>query len=269
MLDTSWLKVFTFFGVWAVVWLPIAFIVSRLIDWQPNKTLNPQQKLVLLASLYILTPVVLGWKMKVESLSFANLGLSLNSNIFVSIVLGLVIAFLSLFIVFSLESALNLVSWHFSNLQQLLTLFLPILLLGLAISLIEESIFRGYVFTTLVQDNSYWLAATVSSIIFALLHLIWEQKETFPQLPGLWLMGMILIGARLFNNGNIGLAIGLHAGWICGLTCIDSAQLLTYKQENSLLTGINQQPLAGVAGILCLIITGLIMWLRVNSYSIY
>ena len=265
MLDASWLKVLTFFGVWTIIWLPIALIVSKSIGWQPNQTLNPQQKLVLLASLYILSPLVLGWKMRVENLSFASLGLSLNSNIFGSIVLGLIIAFISLFIVFGLESALNLVSWHFSNLQQLLTLFLPILLLGLAISLIEELIFRGYVFSTLVQDNSYWFAATVSSIIFALLHLVWEQKETIPQLPGLCLMGMVLIGTRLINDGDLGLAIGLHAGWICGLTCIDSAQLLTYKQQDSILTGINQQPLAGVAGILCLLFTGLIMWLGYST----
>jgi len=265
MLDASWLKVVTFFGVWTVIWLPIALIVSKLIDWRPSKTLNPQQKLVLLASLYLLAPIVLGWKIRVENLSFASLGLSLHSNIFGSIAWGLGLSIVSLIVVFVLESALNLVSWHWVNFRQLLTLFVPILLLALLISLVEESIFRGYVFSTLVQDNSYWLAATISSIIFASLHLIWEQKETIPQLPGLWLMGTVLILARLVNGGSIGLAIGLHAGWIWGLTCIDSAQLLTYNKKNSWLTGINQQPLAGIAGILCLVATGLVLWLGIGE----
>ena len=269
MLDTSWLKVFTFFAVWTVVWSPIALIVSKLVDWRPNQTPNPQQKIVLLASLYILAPIILGWKIKVENLFFADLGLSLNSNIFISIAWGLGLSIASLILVFTLESALNLVGWHFDNFRQLLTLSVPILLLALFVSSIEESVFRGYVFSVLVQDNYYWLAATISSIIFALLHLIWEQKETLPQLPGLWLMGMVLVAARLVNGGSLGLAIGLHAGWIWGLTCIDSAQLLTYNKKDSWLTGINQQPLAGVAGIFCLVITGLIIWLGIGNWGAF
>lgn len=62
MFDTSWSKIFTFFAVWAVLWLPIAFVVARLIDWQPNQTLKFKQKLILLISLYGLTPIVLIWE---------------------------------------------------------------------------------------------------------------------------------------------------------------------------------------------------------------
>ena len=264
MWDTSWLKVFTFLAIWAICWLPIALIVSQLINWQPDRALEPQQKLILLGSLYILAPIILGWKIKANDLSFASLGLSFDSNILISLVWGLILAVGSIISIFVLESAFNLVIWHFSNLKQLLPLLLPILILSLSISLVEESIFRGYIFSTLLPDFSYWFAAIVSSLIFALLHLIWERKETFPQLPGLWLMGMILTEARLVDNGSIGLAIGLHAGWIWGLTCIDSAQLLTYGKKDSWLTGINQQPLAGVAGIFCMIATGLVIWLVVS-----
>ena len=268
MFDTSWLKIFTFFAVWTFIWLPIALIVSRSIDWQPSKTLMPKQKLILLASLYILSPGILVWKLKAENLSFASLGLSLDSGILMSILLGLILAVASLILIFSLESAFNLVDWHWQNSPQLLTLLLPILLLSTLISLVEESIFRGYVFSTLLIEHNYWYAAIASSIIFALLHLVWSQKETIPQIPGLWLMGMILVAARLVNNGSIGLALGLHAGWIWGLTSIDSAQLLTYNQENSWVTGINQQPLAGIAGIFCMIFTGLILWLTVNNSTV-
>ena len=168
---------------------------------------------------------------------------------------------------FSLESLFNLVSWHWQNIKNLLPLILPILILSLLISLVEELVFRGYVFSILSSDRSYWLAATMSSLIFALLHLIWERKETFPQIPGLWLMGMVLVMARLVNSDNsIYLALGLHAGWIWGLTCIDSAKLITYSHKNHWLTGINQQPLAGVAGIFCLTITGLALWLTADSW---
>ncbi|WP_319419551.1 CPBP family glutamic-type intramembrane protease [Pleurocapsa sp. FMAR1] len=261
MFDTSWLNVVTFFGAWAILWLPIAFIISRLINWQPNQPLIPRQKIILLLSLYAFVPLILGWKIKAENLLLADLGLSLDSYILASILLGLILSVISLAIVFSFESAFKFVSWHRENIKSLLPLLLPILILSLLISLSEELVFRGYVYSTLSTNGSYWLAATFSSLIFALLHLLWERRATAPQIPGLWLMGMILVEARLINNHDIYLAVGLHAGWIWGLTCIDSAQLLTYSYKNHWLTGINQQPLAGVAGILCLTVTGWALWL--------
>lgn len=255
MLDTSWLQILAFFGLWTICWLPIAYLISKLIHWELSQPLTPQQKIVLLLSLYTLVPIVLGWKITTKNLSLAELGLGTDCNILTSIFLGLVISLSSLIIIFICESALNLVVWHRENFKNLLPLLLPIFGLSILISLIEESVFRGYIFSTLLVDNYLWLAAISSSIIFALLHLIWERKNTAPQIPGLCLMGMVLLGARFINQDHIYLAIGLHAGWIWGLTCIDSAELLVYRHQNHWFTGVNQQPLAGLAGITCLLIT--------------
>lgn len=260
MFITSCLKVSTFFGVWVVIWLPIAFFVTRLIDWQPNQPLIPKQKIILLLSLYFLAPVVIVWKFRVENFSFIELGLGFNSNIFQSILLGLIISLAGLIVIFFIESVFNLVSWRKNNIRNLLPLLLPLLALSLLISLIEELVFRGYTFSTLAVGETHWLAAIISSTIFALLHLVWERKETIPQVPGLWLMGMVLVGARLIT-GDLYLAIGLHGGWIWGLTCIDSAQLLSYRHNDNWFTGIYQQPLAGISGISCLAITGIVLWL--------
>ena len=267
MLDTSWLKLLTFFGLWAAIWLPIAGTIIQFIDWQPGQPLIPQHKLILLTSLYILTPGIIAWKIRVESLSFASLGLNRSGEILQSILLGLIISLASVITVFYLESAFSLVSWRWQNFKALLSLSLPILVLSLSISFIEELIFRGYVFSTLLIDNSYWLAAIISSVIFALLHLIWDRKQTLPQIPGLWLMGMILIAAKMVNENSIYLAIGLHAGWIWSLTCIDSAQLITYSYRNHWITGVDRQALAGFAGLFCLAITGLSLW-AMASYQL-
>ena len=258
-----------FFGLWAAIWLPIAGIVCQFIGWQPSKELTPKQKLVLLASLYVLAPAIVTWKIKGASLSFTSLGLHSTANIWPSILLGLVISLLGVMAVFALELAFGLVSWHQRNLQIVWSLSLPILVLSFFISFIEELVFRGYVFSTLSTDSPYWLAAIVSSMIFALLHLIWERKRTLPQVPGLWLMGMVLIFARIVDSDSIYLAIGLHAGWIWSLTCIDSAQLLTYNYSDRYLwiTGINQQPLAGAAGLFCSIFTGFVLW-AIGNYRL-
>lgn len=262
MLSTSLLKVVVFFGVWAIVWLPVAFSVAYLISWQPSQPLTTRQKLILLASLYILVPVILWWKITTEGLSFAELGLIWQLDILKSLGLGLFLSLAGLGITFSLESFLGLITWRWQNSKLLISLIVPILFLGLGISLVEELVFRGYVFSTLRIEYSDLLTATISSIIFALLHLIWERKATIPQIPGLWLMGMVLVQARLLDHNSLGLAWGLHTGWIWGLSCLDSAQLITYTaKEKSWITGIYHQPLAGVAGIFCLMITGFTLWL--------
>ena len=265
MFDASWFKVLTFFGVWSFVWFPVAFIISRSIGFQADEPLTPKQKIVLLASLYLLSPIVLSWKINLENLSFRDLGLYLQIDFSLSILFGLTIGLLSLSIIFAIESIFNLVDWHKEQIKELFSLVLPIFALSLFVSLVEELVFRGYVFSTLANDYPYWIAAIISSFIFALLHLIWERQETLPQIPGLWLMGTILVAARIVDNGGLGLAIGLHASWIWGLTCIDSAQLITYRKENSWLTGLNQQPLAGIAGISCLVMTGFVLWLTTVS----
>ncbi len=74
-------------------------------------------------------------------------------------------------------------------------------------------------------------------------------------------MGMVLAGAVLVDRGSLSLAIGLHGGWIWGLSCIDSVQLISYNEKDkSWITGLYQQPLAGVAGIFCMLFTAVILW---------
>ncbi|MGV2828334.1 CPBP family intramembrane glutamic endopeptidase [Myxosarcina sp. GI1(2024)] len=259
MFPASLLKVAVFFGTWAIIWLPIAASISRQIQWQPNQSLTTEKKLVLIVSLYLLAPAILWWQTKLEGLSFQDLGLDWCLSLAISFGWGLIISLVELAIVFSLEFKFDLIVWHWQNWQLLPSLFLSIFCLSLGISFIEELVFRGYVIQELIVDFPYWLAATITSIIFALLHLVWERKQTVPQLPGLWLMGMVLIFAKIADRGSLGLAWGLHTGWNLGLTCIDSAQLITYKGKDWI-TGINGQPLAGIAGIFCLLATAIALW---------
>ena len=265
MSHASWLELVIFFSGWAAIWLPIAFLVSRSLNWQPKEALSDRQKLILLGSLYILIPVAIGWEIDRELSSFTSLGLTPLSRIFPDLLWGLCLSIVSLVFIFGLESAGNLISWHGQNIKQLLPISIPVLSLSLLISLAEESVFRGYVLSTLLLDNSLLVAAITSSLIFAISHLIWERKQTLWQIPGLWLMGIVLVAARIVGDGTIYLPLGLHAGWIWGLTCIDSAELVTYNYQNHWITGINRQPLAGIGGIFCLVLTGLAIWIISNS----
>lgn len=269
--DTSVLVVvMAFFVAWGVCWLPIAAFLAIALSWQPNKPLPPEQKLPILVSLYLLAPLIvwgIGW---LTNTSLSDYGLVKNISMLGSLGLGFGLGVLGLAVVFLFQLASGWCSFQSSNSNtvetraiapRLQTVLLPILLIALFVGGIEELIFRGFLFTELNHDYSVWAAAVVSSIVFAVLHLIWEQEETIPQLPGLWLMGMVLVLARFVDGGSLGLAWGLHAGWVWAITCLDTAQLITYTGKvPEWVTGKNQKPLAGVAGIVCLLLTGVVLW---------
>ncbi len=254
--------VMAFFVSWIVCWLPVAAVSAILLNWQPPKPLKPEQKMPLLVSLYILAPLILWGVSWITNKSFSDYGFVGNLSNFGSLALGFALGVVSLAIVFSGQFGLGWCSFEKTNFKLLFPILLPIFLIALLVGGIEELVFRGFLFTELTQDYPVWLAAAISSLIFALLHLVWEQRETAPQLPGLWLMGMVLVLARFADRNNLGLAWGLHAGWVWAIATLDTAELITYTGKASdWFTGKNKKPLAGLAGIICVVGTGISIWL--------
>lgn len=150
--------------------------------------------------------------------SFSEYGLSGSLSTFYSLALGFAVGALGITVVFSCQIRLGWLAFQQTNLKQVRPILLPILLVALLVGGVEELIFRGFLVTELGKDSSIWIAALAGSLIFALLHLVWEQQDTIPQLPGLWLMGMVLVLARLADRGSIGLAWGLRAGWVWAIS---------------------------------------------------
>ena len=259
--STAVVKIVCFFTAWVALWLPLAIPIATLLKWHPPKPLAAEQKLPLLAALYLIAPPILWGASWVEGLPFSNYGLDWKFTVLRSLGQGLGLSVLSLIVVFMSQWLLGWVEWHSENWQRLGKVLLPVLLLGLWIGVTEELVFRGFLFNELQQNYSLGVAAVISSIIFALLHLIWEQKNTLPQLPGLWVMGMVLVLARWVDSGNLGLAWGLHAGWIWGLTCLDSSEFISYTGKGpTWMTGLGENPLAGVAGFVCLLGVGALLF---------
>ncbi|MBE9192305.1 CPBP family intramembrane metalloprotease [Gloeocapsopsis crepidinum LEGE 06123] len=260
----SLLQVISFFLTWAGCWLPIAILLAIARGWQIG-TLEPAQKLPLLGSLYLLAPIILWIASLITNSSFRDYGLVWNFAILRSLSVGLAIGVLSLIILFAIQTILGWVKWQKISAQQITSVVLPTLALALWVSATEELIFRGFVLTQLQQDYTLAIAAIGSSVIFAVLHLVWEQRETVPQLFGLWLMGIVLVLARLVDGGSLGLAWGLHSGWVWAIASIDTAGILTYTgKAPEWVTGKYGKPLAGMLGIFLLLATGGILWLSGN-----
>ncbi|WP_017316027.1 CPBP family intramembrane glutamic endopeptidase [Mastigocladopsis repens] len=253
--------VMAFFIVWVGCWLPISALTAFALNWQLSKPLQPEQKLPLLISLYLLAPFILWGASWLTDKPFSDYGFIGNISTLYSLILGLALGVLSIAVVFWGQLWLGWCCFQWSNIKLMQPVLLPILLVALFVGGIEELVFRGFVFTELNKDYSIWVAALISSLIFAFLHLVWEQTETTPQLPGLWFMGMVLVLARFVDEGSIALAWGLHAGWVWAIATLDTADLIHYTGNVSdLITGKNKKPLAGVAGIVCLLLSVGILW---------
>jgi len=256
----SEIKITLLILTWFIIWLPIAIFVSKKIVWKPFEPLKPNQKILLLSSLYLLVPVLIFLILILDDKSLANYGLVLNYKFLIDFFLGLFISLLSLIILFKIEEKFNYLKWNFENKAILKKILLPTLSLVLWIGLTEELVFRGLIQTILEDDHNILIAAIICNVVFMLLHLIWEREETIPQLPGLWLMGMVLTEAK-WLYGSLGMPWGLHAGWILGISLLESAKLITYTDSaGNYIVGVKQKPLAGIMGILSLLITGIILW---------
>jgi membrane protease YdiL (CAAX protease family) len=266
----SWGKLGIFLMVWILLWLPIAIPIAGRIGWRIFQPLTPQQKLPLLGSLYLIAPLILWGAMQITGNNWQDYGLNWQRGVRsgIEILWGIGLSVFSLVIVFGIELLTGLATWHRERQGEVLPQLIPILCLALWISATEELLFRGYLVVELAADYPLWAAILMANGIFALLHLLWEQRETLPQIPGLWLMGMVLSYAWWLVNGQLWLAIGLHAGWIWGLTCLDTAQLISYTPKSDWFTGLNKQPLAGVGGILCLLLT-LLMLAAIGSFALH
>ncbi len=257
------LSVLLFFGIWLGLWLPIAIPLAVWLKWKPTQPIAPAQRLPLLGSLYLLAPLVLWGMGRFQADSFASYGLRWELSTWRSLGMGLTIGAVSLLGLFAIQAQLGWLTWRQSTLDRLAigkTLALT-LLLGLWVSLTEELVFRGFLLNQFQQDSDWtvnaWLAGAIVSVIFALLHLVWEGQENLPQLPGLWLMGLVLVMARWTDQGTLGLAWGLHAGWIWAIASVDATEAIDYTgQVSPWLTGWGGKPIAGAMGILALLLTG-------------
>lgn len=247
-----------FFLVWLLLWLPIAYPLAIKLQWRPFQPSTPTQKIALLIPLYLLGPLLLGGIFWWQGSSWADYGLPLQKHLLATFVLGLLAGSSSLALLFGMQAWAGWIdrSTIALSLRQGASQVLLLLVLATWVGWTEELVFRGFLQVQLQQELPVWVAASVGSLIFALLHGLWEGKTVLPQLPGLWLMGMVLVLACWVNQDNLGLAWGLHAGWVWTIASFDALKLIQYSRRvPNWVTGLNDQPLAGIMGFLFLAAT--------------
>ncbi len=158
---------------------------------------------------------------KWSSIGKKELGLDF-SNAGRKYISGFLSGFLSLVVLLSVLYFFRLrypdPEFHFSILLAKIWLAL---LTGIAISIFEEIIFRGYMYSKIKMFRPERYAFWITTIVFASLHLVKpvliEGDALFPaHLPamcGIFVVSYILMDARI-KTGSLFFSMGIHAAWV-------------------------------------------------------
>ncbi|MBZ8181829.1 CPBP family intramembrane metalloprotease [Oscillatoria salina IIICB1] len=233
-----------------LIWLPGAAPLYFLFQSDPNLVTILTMGLLLLEFLVL----VKFWGKKVyqDSQIFKTYGIAFNRNSFHLFANGLAIGLFFTLGLFFVESALGWVSLQSAKVS-LLRIIAEGFISALGVSFAEELFFRGWLFDELKRDYSLKIAAWANALIFATLHFLkplGEVMRTFPQFPGLIVLGLTLVWAKESARSRLGIAIGLHAGLVWGYYILNVGEIVTYTNRVSpWITGVDGNPVAGLMGL--------------------
>jgi len=244
-----------------LLWLPIAAPLYLILREDANATTIATMGMLFVAFLIL----VQFWGKHVYQHPhlLRRYGLEWTRPNGIDLLRGLSIGLLTTLTLFALMGALGWLQF-----QQPSSEFVKVvgegLLSALGIGLAEELVFRGWLLDELERDCSPAWALGIDAIAFATLHFLKPLSEvirTFPQFPGLLLLGLTLVWAKRSRRGRLGIAIGLHAGLVWGYYILNIGKLFQYTDRVSpWLTGVDGNPVAGGMGLLGL---GLLaLWMR-------
>lgn len=242
-------RISIFLLVLMLLWLPIAIPIYWV--WGTVNTSSTIALLILYVE-FVWLLQIWGRRVHRQSQPLRYHGLVRTRQNGFELLTALGIGFISLFALFLFEGWMKWLIWQ--PLPRVPPLIgLEGLLVGLGVGVAEELLFRGWLIDELRWNYNFKTAVWISSTIYAALHFIkpWtEIVRTLPSFPGLLLLGLTLGWARQVHQERLGFAIGLHAGLVWGYYLVDVSDWISYTNRvPEWVTGINQNPLAGVVGV--------------------
>ncbi|MGB5821136.1 MAG: CPBP family intramembrane glutamic endopeptidase [Saonia sp.] len=197
---------------------------------------------------------------------FSEYGLVFKKRTFVHLLIGILIGVFSVILLFFIGKVTGiLMVTKVSSAPSLLLLF-PFAFKMLLVGILEETFFRGYLFTNLYEGfkskntskkRALLISLVVSSVLFGLAHF-GNNNASILSIALLTINGMVWCIPFVMTK-NLGLSIGLHAAWNftqsqLGFTMSGNKALNSfYSIENKgsdLLTGGEYGPEAGILGLI-------------------
>lgn len=249
-------------------WLPIAALLYILVP--NNRNLLSILTLGVLYLEFIILLKFWGEKVYNQKEIFKEYGLIWNRHNALDLLNGLAVGLGFCLGLFALMSLLGWITLRPPSMAPLKLVFEG-LLSAIAIGFAEELLFRGWLLNELERDYSLKLALWCSALIYALLHFIKPLSEiirTLVTFPALVVLGLTLVWGKRSHHNRLGFSIGLHSGLVWGYYIINVGKMLQYtNQVPTWVTGLDGNPLAGVAGLLFLGI--LASWMRQQANKVH
>jgi uncharacterized protein len=134
---------------------------------------------------------------------------------------------------------------------------------ALGVGLAEGLFFRGWMLDELERDYAPKIALIADAGLYAALHFLKPIPvilASFPEFPGLCLLGTIVIIAKRQNSNLLGMSIGLHAGMVWAYYIVNVGNMVKYSgRVSDWITGINGNPISGLLGLIFLVILATLM----------
>lgn len=249
-----------------LLWLPLAIPIRLLVR---DDNLVTILTMPLLYVEFILLLRFWGKKLYKQTQILRHYGLERTPQNAIDLLRGLAIGLINILILFGVEGLLGWLVWQKPSIF-LLRVILEGLIVALVYGFAEELLFRGWLFDELQRDYNLRVVVWATAVIFAVSHFIKPLPEiirTSPQFFGLLLLALFLVWAKRWRRGRLGLSIGLHAGLLWGYYIINVGQLTKYSGAvPDWVTGVNQNPLAGLMGLVLLSV--LALWMQRKSRAI-
>jgi len=154
-------------------------------------------------------------------------------------------------------------------LSSILTI-LTTIMAALAVSIFEESLFRGYIFLKLLKKFSTSISIIIPSIIFGSLHFFAYSSTSY-----FWigLINATIVASLLCiivgRTNSLMLAVGYHMAWnlIQNIMLSKKNILIRLQIENGILTGNAYTPEAGLitTGILLIMFTYILLRFKIKE----
>lgn len=232
------------------LWLPVAIPLYFLLKNDPNLT-----TIVTMAILYLeFIGLLFIWNKKVYKINswWRDYGLVFTRKNGIEWLNGLTLGLCFTWGLFIVEAILGWIKFV-PPANNFTRIIFEGLLSALGIGLAEELFFRGWLLEELKKDYRPRIVIIANGLIFAILHFLKPLEEiirTFPQFPALFLLGITLVWGKMGHGNRLGICIGLHGGLVWGYYLLNVGGLVEYTNKVSpLFTGIDNNPIAGVMGL--------------------
>jgi membrane protease YdiL (CAAX protease family) len=235
----------------------------KISDLTAQKNIPETAKLIYFISLYIFLLINL---FLLDSKNFTNV-FKISKKKIIFLFSGFLISSASLIVLYSLENTFNLININTFHIDSFL--LIKCFILSLFVAIIEELVFRNFIFRKLFTSYSLKTSLIASSYIYGQLHFLkfdLKPEQILIPLTGLFFIGMIL--AYSFYKFDIWLSIGLHMGWVILISYTNQSGSFIPDKTHLLLTG-GLYPIGGILGNLIVIILFfifLIFSVKLSSY---